>query len=83
MGNNMCGGAREEPKRTLDLGIFDNSKHFCTMREGSPYYKKKIRKAERRLENSKMIYADYKEAKLQRQESKQCKSKRRLRSNSS
>lgn len=79
----MCGGARGQPKMTLDLGIFDNSKHFCTMRKGSPYYKKKIRKAERRLENSKMIYKDYKEAKLQRQKSKLCKSKRRLRSNSS
>ena len=83
MGQNMCGGAREEPKRTLDLGIFDNSKHFCTMRKGSPYYRKKIRKAERRLENATMIYEDYKEAKIQRIESKLCKNKRRLRSNSS
>ena len=83
MGQSMCGGAREEPKRTLDLGIFDNSKHFCTMRKGSPYYRKKIRKAERRVKNAKMMYADYKEAKLERRESKICKNRRRLRSNSS
>ena len=82
MGNNMCGGAREEPKRTLDLGIFDNSKHFCTIRKGSPFYRRKIRKAERRVENAKMMYADYKEEKRQLQESKSCKSRRRLRSNS-
>lgn len=79
----MCGGARQEPNRTLDLGIFDNSKHFCTVRKGSPYYRKKIRKAERRVQNAKMVYEGYKEAKLQRRESKLCKSKRRLRSNSS
>ena len=79
----MCGGAREEPNRTLDLGIFDNSKHFCTMRKGSPYYRKKIRRAERKVENARMIYNDYKESKLERKESKLCKSKRRLRSNSS
>lgn len=83
MGQTMCGGARQEPNRTLDLGIFDNSKRFCTMRKGSPYYRKKIRKAERRVENAKLLYADYKEAKLERKESKLCKSKRRLRSNSS
>ena len=84
MGQTMCGGAREEPpKTTLDLGIFDNSKHFCTMRKGSPYYKKKIRRAERKVENAKLIYSDYKEAKRQRKESKICKNKRRLRSNSS
>ncbi len=79
----MCGGAREEPKRTLDLGIFDNSKHFCTMRKGSPYYIKKILRAERKVENAKLIYDDYKEAKRERKESKICKNKRRLRSNSS
>lgn len=79
----MCGGAREEPKRTLDLGIFDNSKHFCTMRKGSPYYRKKIRRAERKVENAKLIYDDYKESKRERKESKICKNKRRLRSNSS
>lgn len=83
MGQTMCGGARQEPNRTLDLGIFDNSKHFCTMRKGSPYYRKKIRKAERRVENAIILYEDYKEAKLERQETKICKSKRRLRSNSS
>ena len=82
MGQNMCGGARQEPNRTLDLGIFDNSKHFCTVRKGSPYYRKKIRKAERRVENAKMIYEDYREGKLEQKESKRCKSKRRLRSNS-
>lgn len=79
----MCGGAREEPKRTLDLGIFDNSKHFCTMRKGSPYYIKKILRAERKVENAKLIYDDYKEAKRERKESKIGKNKRRLRSNSS
>ena len=59
MGQTMCGGARQEPKRTLDLGIFDNSKHFCTMRKGSPYYRKKIRRAERKLENATMIYEGF------------------------
>lgn len=78
----MCGGAREEPNRTLDLGIFDNSKHFCTMRKGSPYYRKKIRKAERRVENAKMVYEDYKHAKREHRESKICKN-RKVRSNSS
>ena len=48
----MCGGAREEPKRTLDLSIFDKSKHFCTMRKGSPFYRKKIRKADKRIEKN-------------------------------
>ena len=76
----MCGGAREEPKRTLDIGIFDNSKHFCTVHKGSPYYRRKIRKAERRVANAKMIYEDYREGKLEKKESKLCKSKRRLRS---
>ena len=70
MGQTMCGGARNEPNRTLDLGIFDNSKHFCTLRKGSPYYKKKILRAERRVENAKMIYENYKESKLLRKESK-------------
>ena len=82
MGQTMCGGTREEPKRTLDIGIFDNSKHFCTVHKGSPYYRKKIRKAERRVANAKMIYEGYKEAKIQRIESKVCKN-RRSRSNSS
>ena len=66
----MCGGAREEPKRTLDLGIFDNSKHFCTMRKGSPYYRKKIRRAERKAANAKQLYEDYRESKLERKGSK-------------
>lgn len=79
----MCGGSREEPKRALDLAIFDNSKHFCTMRKGSPYYRKKIRKAERKVKNAKMVYEDYKEAKLARKESNICKNKHRIRSNSS
>lgn len=82
MGQNMCGGVREEPKRTLDLGIFDNSKHFCTMRKGSPYYKKKIKKAERRVLSAKLLYDDYREKKQERKESKICRSKRRIRSNS-
>lgn len=81
MGQTMCGGARSEPNRTLDLGIFDNSKHFCTLRKGSPYYKKKILRAERRVENAKMIYENYKESKLLRKESKIYK--HRNRSNSS
>ena len=63
MGQSMCGGTREEEKRTLDLGIFDKSKHFCTIRKGSPYYKKKIRRAERRVENAKLLYKDYRETK--------------------
>jgi len=83
MGQNICGGAREEPKRTLDLRIFDNSKHFCTMRKGSPYYRKKIQKAERRVENAKLVYKEYKEEKRERHESKICKNRHRLRSNSS
>ncbi len=67
MGQSMCGGAREEPaKRTLDLGIFDNSKHFCTLRKGSPYYRKKIKRAERRVENAKILYQDYRESKRKR-----------------
>lgn len=70
MGQSMCGGAREEPKRTLDLGIFDNSKHFCTMRKGSPYYRKKIRRAERKAANAKQLYEDYRESKLERKGSK-------------
>ena len=82
MGQTMCGGAREEPKRQLDLGIFDNSKHFCTVRKGSPYYRKKIRKAERRVVNARLLYNDYKEKKQERKESKICSSKRRIRSNS-
>lgn len=82
MGQNMCGGAREEPKQTLDLGIFDNSKHFCAkIRETSPYFKRRIRKAERRVQNAKNLYATYKETKLARQESRECKN-RRIRSNS-
>lgn len=60
----MCGGSREDSKKTLDLSIFDNSKHFCTMRKGSPYYRKKIRRAERRVENAKMVYKNYKESKI-------------------
>ena len=82
MGQTMCGGAREEPKRTLDFSIFDNSKHFCTMRKGSPYYQKKIRKAERRVLNAKMVYENYKDTKRERREGKSCKN-RRVRSNSS
>ena len=81
MGQTMCGGAREEPNRTLDLAIFDNSKHFCALRKGSPYYRKKIRRAEKRVENAKRIYEDYKETKLQRAEDKVYKNKHR--SNSS
>lgn len=82
MGQSMCGGVREEPKRTLDLGIFDNSKHFCAnMRKGSPYFKRRIRKAERKVQNAKNLYENYKEAKNARQESKVCKN-RRIRSNS-
>ena len=71
----MCGGAREEPKRTLDLSIFDKSKHFCTMRKGSPFYRKKIRKAERRVDNAKLVYEDYKDAKRERREGKICKNR--------
>jgi len=82
MGQSMCGGAREEPKRTLDLGIFDNSKHFCTMRKGSPYYRKKIRRAERKAANAKRLYEEYRESKLERKESKvKCKSRNRSNSN--
>jgi len=82
MGQIMCGGSREESRRALDLGIFDNSKHYCAVRKGSPYYRKRIKKAESRVANAKMIYADYKEEKLQRKESRKCKNKRRIRSNS-
>ena len=53
------------------------------MRKGSPYYRKRIRKAERRVYNAKMVYENYKEAKLKRQEERAyCKTIRRQRSNS-
>tara|TARA_B100000902_G_C27177784_1_gene847272 strand:- start:60 stop:287 length:228 start_codon:yes stop_codon:yes gene_type:complete len=67
MGQSMCGGARVcehvNVKKRLDLGVFDNSQHFCAMRKASPYYKKKIRRAERRVANAKLIYKGYKESK--------------------
>ncbi len=64
MGQTICGGARAEPENKLDLSIFAKSKHFCTMRKGSPYYRKKIRRAERRVANAKMVYKNYKESKM-------------------
>jgi len=81
MGQTICGGARQESQRALDLGIFDNSKHYCTVRKGSPYYKKKIKRAERKAKNAKLLYEEYRETKLERSNSKSCKNKR-IRSNS-
>ena len=82
MGQTICGGARADPKQTLDLSIFDNSKHFCTIRKGSPYYKKKIKKAERKAKNAKLLYEEYKQSKLRHTiESEFCNNKR-IRSNS-
>lgn len=83
MGQTMCGGAREAPK-TLDISIFDKSPRFCAVRKGSPYYRRRIRQAERRVENAKVVYENYKESKLQRQRNNDfmCKNKNRIRSNS-
>ena len=71
MGQSMCGGVREckSERKPVDLGIFDNSQHFCAVRKGSPYYRKKIRKAERRVENARILYQDYKESKKRRSNS--------------
>ena len=71
MGQSMCGGVREckSERQPVDLGIFDNSQHFCAVRKGSPYYRKKILKAERRVENARLLYEDYKENKKKRSNS--------------
>jgi hypothetical protein len=75
MGQTICGGSRKEPEKKLNLSIFANSKHFCTIRKKSPYYRKKIRRAERRVANAKMVYKNYKESKI-------CRNKRAVRGGS-
>ena len=59
----MCGAVREEHQRTLDMGIFDKSKQFCTVRKGSPYYRKKIQRAQERVEKAKLVYEEYRDRK--------------------
>ena len=56
MGQQMCGGRREDDARIIDIGIFDKSIVYCGLKENSPYYKKKIRRAERRVKNAKIQY---------------------------
>jgi hypothetical protein len=65
MGQTICGGVREGHQETLNMEVFKKSNVYCVKRN-SPYYKKRIRKAEKRVANAKAMYDGYKEKKMQR-----------------
>ena len=81
MGQSMCGGHRHEVPNIIDMSIFEKSKIFCGPKENSPYFKRKIRRAERKAANAKLLYQRYLEKKNQELTNNfMCKS--RIRSNS-
>lgn len=76
MGQNMCAGNREEPQR-LNMGIFHSAVCHRKNENSSPFLRKKIRKAERKLGHLNDLYSDLKEKKRFTQQLKQIRSRNR------
>ena len=60
----VCAGARE-PVR-MDMGVFHNATCYRAVDRTSPYYVRKIKRTERKLNTLKISYEEYRKQKLNR-----------------
>lgn len=66
MGQDLCTGRRCKSESNITTKLFHDADVYREKKKNSPYYRRQIRKTERRLASTKMQYELYKENKYRK-----------------